>query len=95
MSPCKNRAAIEITLSKKTVVQQTVEVQTDSQSALTESASSESQLSVENATSSPRRPNTLVDALPLNLALYERPMAAFRSPARDEEHSSLLVIRSM
>ena len=89
--PLQDRAAIEITLSKKTVVQQTVEVQTDSQSALTESASSQSTLPIENATSSPLRPSTLVDALPLVPGVIRTPDGRVQIAGRDEERSSLLV----
>src|SRR6266481_3266157 len=89
--PLQNRAAIEITLSRKTVVQQTVEVQTDSQSALTESASSETKLSMENATSSPLRPSTLVDALPLVPGVIRTPDGRVQIAGQDEEHSSLLI----
>ncbi len=89
--PLQDRASIEITLSKKTVVQQTVEVQADSQSALTESASSEARLPVENATSSPLRPNTLVDALPLVPGVIRTPDGRVQIAGQDEEHSSLLV----
>src|SRR5258705_6433351 len=89
--PSQDRAGIEIILSKKTVVQQTVEVQTDSQSVLTESASSQSTLPVENATSSPLRPSTLVDALPLVPGVIRTPDGRVQIAGRDEEHSSLLV----
>ena len=89
--PLQDRASIEITLSKRILVQQTTEVQADSQSALTESASSEAKLPVENATSSPLRPNTLVDALPLIPGVIRTPDGRVQIAGRDEEHSSLLV----
>jgi hypothetical protein len=87
----QDRPAIEITLSRKTVVQQTIEVQADSQSALTESASSEAKLPIENATVTPLRPSTLVDALPLVPGVIRTPDGRVQIAGQDEEHSSLLV----
>jgi hypothetical protein len=89
--PLQDRGAIEITLSKKILVQQTTEVQAKSQSALTESASSEAKLPIENATISPLRPSTLVDALPLVPGVIRTPDGRVQIAGRDEEHSSLLV----
>jgi hypothetical protein len=90
-SPLQDQAAIEITLSKKIIVQQTTEVQAESQSALTESASSEAKLPIENATVSPLRPSTLVDALPLVPGVIRTPDGRVQIAGQDEEHSSLLV----
>jgi hypothetical protein len=89
--PLQDGAAIEILLSKKILVQQTTEVQAESQSALTESASSEAKLPLENATSSPLRPNTLVDALPLVPGVIRTPDGRVQIAGQDEEHSSLLI----
>jgi hypothetical protein len=89
--PSQDRSAIEITLSKKILVQQTTEVQAESQSALTESASSEAKLPMENATSTPLRPSTLVDALPLVPGVIRTPDGRVQIAGQDEEHSSLLV----
>jgi hypothetical protein len=89
--PLQDRPAIEITLSRKTVVQQTVEVQAEPHSALTESASSEAKLPVENATVTPLRPSTLVDALPLVPGVIRTPDGRVQIAGQDEEHSSLLV----
>jgi hypothetical protein len=89
--PSQLQAAIEVTLTKKILVQQTTEVQADAQSVLTESASSETKLSVENATSSPLRPSTLVDALPLVPGVIRTPDGRVQIAGQDEEHSSLLV----
>jgi hypothetical protein len=89
--PLQDRVPIEFTLPKKMVVQQTTEVQADSQSALTESASSEAKLPLENATSSPLRPNTLVDALPLVPGVIRTPDGRVQIAGQDEEHSSLLI----
>ena len=89
--PLQDQAAIEITLSKKMIVQQTTEVQAESQSALTESASSEAKLPTEIATSSPLRPSTLVDALPLVPGVIRTPDGRVQIAGQGEEHSSLLV----
>jgi hypothetical protein len=89
--PLQDRASIEITLSKKILVQQTTEVQADSQSALTESASSEAKLPMENVTSTPLRPSTLVDALPLVPGVIRTPDGRVQIAGQDEEHSSLLI----
>jgi hypothetical protein len=89
--PLQDRAAIEITLSRKILVQQTTEVRADSQSALTESASSETKLPIENATVSPLRPSTLVDALPLVPGVIRTPDGRVQIAGQDEEHSSLLI----
>ena len=87
----QDRPAIEITLSRKAVVQQTIDVQAGSQSVLTESASSEAKLPIENATVTPLRPSTLVDALPLVPGVIRTPDGRVRIAGQDEEHSSLLV----
>jgi hypothetical protein len=89
--PLQDRPAIEITLSRKTVVKQTIEVESDSQSALTESASSEAELPVENATVTPLRPSTVVDALPLVPGVIRTPDGRVQIAGQGEEHSSLLV----
>ena len=91
MSPLQDRAAIEITLSKTILVQETTVVQADSQSVLSESASSETKLPMESATSSPLRPSTLVDALPLVPGVIRTPDGRVQIAGQDEEHSSLLV----
>jgi hypothetical protein len=89
--PLQDRAPIEITLAKRILVQQTTEVQADSQSVLTESASSEAKLPLEGATSSPLRPNTLVDALPLVPGVIRTPDGRVQIAGQGEEHSSLLI----
>jgi outer membrane receptor for ferrienterochelin and colicin len=87
----QNQGAIEFTLSKRIVVEQTTEVRADSQSALTEAASSESKLPMENATVTPLRPSTLVDALPLVPGVIRTPDGRVQIAGQDEEHSSLLI----
>ena len=87
----QDTANIEITLSKRIVVQQTTVVQADSQSALAEAASSEATLPVEGATSTPLRPSTVVDALPLIPGVIRTPDGRVQIAGLDEEHSSLLV----
>jgi len=89
--PLQDQGAIEFTLSKQIVVEQTAEVQAASQSALTESASSEARLPMENATSTPLRPSTLVDALPLVPGVIRTPDGRVQIAGQDEEHSSLLI----
>ena len=89
--PPQDRAAIEITLSKTIHVQETTTVQAGSQSPLSESSSSESKLPMESATSSPLRPSTLVDALPLVPGVIRTPDGRVQIAGQDEEHSSLLV----
>jgi hypothetical protein len=89
--PLQDRTAIEITLSKRIVVEQTAVVQAESQSALTEAASSEAKLPMENATSTPLRPSTLVDALPLVPGVIRTPDGRVQIAGQDEEHSSLLI----
>ena len=91
VDPLKDGAPIEITLPKKILVQQTTEVQAEPQSALTEGVSSEAMLPVENATVSPLRPSTLVDALPLAPGVIRTPDGRVQIAGQDEEHSSLLV----
>ena len=87
----QDTANIEITLSKRMVVQQTTVVQADSQSALTEVASSETTLPVEGATSTALRPSTVVEALPLVPGVIRTPDGRVQIAGLDEEHSSLLV----
>jgi hypothetical protein len=89
--PLQDRPVIEITLSRKILVEQTTEVQADSQSILAESASSEAKVPLENATSSPLRPNTVVDALPLVPGVIRTPDGRVQIGGLDEEHSSLLI----
>jgi hypothetical protein len=89
--PLQDRAAIEITLSKTILVKETTVVQGDSQGVLSESASSEAKLPMESATSSPLRPSTLVDALPLVPGVIRTPDGRVQIAGQDEEHSSLLV----
>jgi hypothetical protein len=87
----QDRGAFEIMLSKKPLVQETTEVHADSQSPLTESASSETKLPVEVATSSTLRPSTLVDALPLVPGVIRTPDGRVQIAGQDETHSSLLI----
>ena len=89
--PLQDRSAIEITLSKTILVQETTTVQADSPNVLSESASSETKLPMESATSSPLRPSTLVDALPLVPGVIRTPDGRVQIAGQDEEHSSLLV----
>ncbi len=89
--PLQDRPAIEVMLSKTILVKETTDVRTDSSSALLESASSESKLPMESATSSPLHPSTLVDALPLVPGVIRTPDGRVQIAGQDEEHSSLLV----
>jgi outer membrane receptor for ferrienterochelin and colicin len=58
---------------------------------LTEAASSEAKLPLEEATSSTLRPNTLVDALPLVPGVIRTPDGRVQIAGLDEEHGSLLI----
>jgi hypothetical protein len=89
--PLQDREVIEVTLLKTILVQQSTVVQADSQSVLTESASSEVKLPLEDATFSPLRPSTLTDTLPLVPGVIRMPDGRVQVAGLDEEHSALLI----
>ncbi len=82
---------IQIMLAPATV-QQNVTVQgSNSQNPLTEASSSETTLPTGNAMSSPLRPSTITDALPLVPGVIRTPDGRVQVSGMDEVHSSLLV----
>ncbi|HEY6406459.1 MAG TPA: hypothetical protein VIY29_03215 [Ktedonobacteraceae bacterium] len=87
----KNDTNLEIALTPETDIQQSVTVQSTPQSPVAESSSSETKLPVVAATSSPLRPNTVVDALPLVPGVIRTPDGRVQISGLDEEHSSLLI----
>ncbi len=73
-------------------VQQSVTVQgSNSQNPLTEASSSETTLPIGNAKSSPLRPSTVIDTLPLVPGVIRTPDGRVQVSGVDEVHSSLLV----
>jgi hypothetical protein len=87
----KAETDLVITLTPAVEVQQSVTVQSSPQSPLAESTSSESKLPVTDAASSPLRPSTVVEALPLVPGVIRTPAGRVQISGLDEEHSSLLV----
>lgn len=84
-------SVIEVALSKAQKVQQNVTVQAQSQNPVTEASSSETRLPMDQAKSSPLRPSTLVDALPLVPGVIRTPDGRVQIDGFDEEHSALLI----
>jgi hypothetical protein len=82
---------LEIALTPAADVKQSVTVESSPQSPLTESSSSESKLPVAPAKSSPLRPSTVVEALPLVPGVIRTPAGRVQISGVDEVHSSLLV----
>jgi hypothetical protein len=90
--PMDKRSAITITLIPTPTLQQSVTVQSgNSQNPLAEASSSETTLPTENAKSSPLRPSTVIDALPLVPGVIRTPDGRVQVSGVDEVHSSLLV----
>ena len=87
----KGEADVEIALTPAVNVEQSVTVESSSQSPLAESSSSETKLPVASAKYSPLRPNTVVEALPLVPGVIRTPAGRVQISGRDEEHSSLLI----
>jgi hypothetical protein len=86
-----DKSLVEIALAPAQPVQQNVTVKAQSQNPVTEAASSETRLPMNDATSSPLRPNTLVDALPLVPGVIRTPDGRVQIGGLDEEHSALLI----
>jgi hypothetical protein len=82
---------LEIALTLAVDVQQSVTVQSSTESPLAESSSSETKLPVASAKYSPLRPSTIVEALPLVPGVIRTPAGRVQITGRDEQHSSLLV----
>ena len=83
---------IKITLIPAPTVQQSVTVQgSNSQNPLAEASSSETTLPVGSAKSSPLRPSTVIDTLPLVPGVIRTPDGRVQVSGVDEVHSSLLI----
>ena len=83
---------VEITLVPAPTAQQTVTVRaSNTQNPLAEASSSETTLPTRNAKTSPLRPSTVVDALPLVPGVIHTPDGRVQVSGVDEIHSSLLV----
>jgi hypothetical protein len=86
----KEVTSLEITLTRA-AVQQSITVQSSTESPLAESSSSESKLPVTDAKNSPLRPGTVIEALPLVPGVVRTPAGRVQISGLDEEHSSLLI----
>ena len=85
-------SVIKITLTPAPTVQQSVTVQgSNSQNPLAEASSSETTLSTGSAKSSPLRPSTVIDTLPLVPGVIRTPDGRVQVSGVDEVHSSLLI----
>lgn len=85
------QADLQFTLSKTVEDAQAVTVHAESASPLTEAESSQSQLNVSQAKTSPLRPSTLVDTLPLVPGVARTPDGRIAIEGADEAHSTLLI----
>jgi hypothetical protein len=85
-------AMVQITLIPAPTTQQSVTVQaSDTKNPLTEASSSETKLPVESAKSTPLRPSTVIDELPLVPGVIRTPDGRVQVSGLDEVHSSLLI----
>ncbi|MGO9339562.1 MAG: TonB-dependent receptor plug domain-containing protein [Terracidiphilus sp.] len=82
---------LEIVLSKIPAVQESVVVRGDSEGPLTERQGSTTTLAVQEATTSPLRPNTLVDALPMVPGVIRTPDGQVQISGMSENHSALII----
>jgi hypothetical protein len=90
--PTGEGATVEITLIPIPTAQQSVTVQgSDANNPLTEASSSETRLPVESAKSTPLRPSTVIDELPLVPGVIRTPDGRVQVSGLDEIHSSLLI----
>ena len=87
----KDETNVEIALTPGGDVQQSVTVESAPQSPIAESSSSETKLPLVDAKSSPLRPATVSEALPLVPGVIRSPAGRVQITGRDEQHSSLLV----
>jgi len=83
--------SLEIVLSKTPDVQESVVVRGDSEGPLTEHQGSTTILTVQDATTSPLRPNTLVDALPMVPGVIRTPDGQVQISGMSEDHSALII----
>src|ERR1700730_8096033 len=81
---------LQISLSKTMRHEETVTVQANAESPIATSESSESKLPVAEATASPLRPATLIDALPLVPGVIRTPDGRVKIAGLDEQHSALI-----
>jgi hypothetical protein len=84
-------SAFQFALRKTVEDTQTVAVHADNTSPLAEAQSSQSELNVAEAKSSPLRPSTLVDSLPLVPGVARTPDGRITIEGTDEAHSTLLI----
>ena len=86
------QSTVEITLVPVPAVQQSVTVQAgNTQHPLAEASSNETTLPTGSAKSSPLRPSTVIDALPLVPGVIRTPDGRVQVSGVDEVHSSLLI----
>jgi hypothetical protein len=83
--------SLQVSLSKTIQHEETVTVQANAESPLATSESSESKLPVAEATASPLRPATLIDALPLVPGVIRTPDGRVKIAGLDEQHSALII----
>lgn len=83
--------SLEIALTRAVHTEETVTVHAQPSSPVAEAASSETTLPSEQATSTPLRPSTLVDALPLIPGVIRTADGRVQISGLDELHSTLLV----
>ena len=84
-------ADLQFAMSRAVKDTQAVTVHADSASPLTEAASSQSELSIAEAKTSPLRPSTLTDTLPLVPGVTRTPDGRITIEGSDEDHSTLLI----
>jgi hypothetical protein len=90
--PVGQGTMVQIALIPAPTAQQSVTVQaSDTKSPLTEASSSETRLPVESAKSTPLRPSTMIDELPLVPGVIRTPDGRVQVSGLDEVHSSLLI----
>ncbi len=91
-TPAGQEAMVQITLIPAPTTQQSVTVQAnDTKNPLTEASSSETRLPLESAKSTPLRPSTVIDELPLVPGVIRTPDGRVQVSGLDEVHSSLLI----
>ena len=84
-------STFQIEMLKAVKNEETVTVQANEESLLATGKSSESKLPVAEATASPLRPATLVDALPLVPGVIRTPDGRVKIAGLDEQHSALII----
>jgi hypothetical protein len=84
-------STMQIVMSKTITNEETVTVQGRADNPVTTAQSNESKLPVKEASRSPLRPLTLVDALPLVPGVIRTPDGRVKIAGADEQHSALVV----